>query len=61
MSQGRVMGEQVGGLEEQLVTQENFGGTKRDLGKHCVCHGSVMSELALDLFQNYYQTAFCSL
>jgi hypothetical protein len=51
----------VGGLGEQLVTLGNFGGTKRDLGKHCICHGSVMSELASNLFQNYYQTAFCSL
>ena len=43
MSQGRVMGEQVEGLEEQFVTHEIFGGIKRDLGEHCVCHGSVMS------------------
>jgi hypothetical protein len=55
------MEEQVGGLGEHLVIYENFGGTKRDLGEHSICHGSVMSQLALDLFQNYYQTAFCSL
>jgi hypothetical protein len=55
------MGKQVGGLEEQLVTKENFGGTKKDLGKCCIRHGSDRSELALDLFQNYYQIAFCSL
>jgi hypothetical protein len=55
------MGEQVGGLGEQLVTKENFGGTKRDLGKQCIYHESVISDLALDLSQNYYQIAFCSL
>jgi hypothetical protein len=55
------MREQVGGLGEQLVTWENFRGTKKDLDKHCICHGSVMLELALDLFQNYYKIAFCSL
>jgi hypothetical protein len=51
----------VGGLEEQLVTKGNIGGNKRDLGKHCICHGSIMSKLALNLFQNYYQIAFRSL
>jgi hypothetical protein len=67
MSQGRGMGEQVGGLGEHDYirelwgNQEGLGGTKRDLGEYCICYGSVMLELALDLFQNYYQTAFCSL
>jgi hypothetical protein len=37
------MEEQVGGLGEQLVTKENFRGTKKDLGKRCICHGSVLS------------------
>jgi hypothetical protein len=46
MSQGRGMGEQVGGLGEHDYIRELW---------------SVMLELALDLFQNYYQTAFCSL
>ena len=55
------MGEQVKGLEDQLVTWEKFEGTKKYLGKYCICHGFVMSELILDLFQNYYQIAFCSL
>jgi hypothetical protein len=47
----------MGGLGEHL---ENFEGTNRDSGKQCILHGSVMSKLALDLLQNYYQTAFCS-
>jgi hypothetical protein len=32
-----------------------LGGTKRELGKRCTCHGS-----ALDLSPNYYQIAFAS-
>jgi hypothetical protein len=60
MSQGRGMGEQVKDLGEQLVTLGNFGGTKRDLGKHCICHGSVMSKLALDCLVNSCKIAFGS-
>ena len=39
---------------------ENFRGTQRDLGELCLCYGSDMSNLALDLSGNYYKTSFCS-
>jgi hypothetical protein len=38
-----------------------LGGTKRDLGELCFCHGFFLSDLVLDLSENYYQTPFCSL
>jgi hypothetical protein len=31
------------------------------LGELYSCHGTVMSQLALALSPNYYQTPFCSL
>jgi hypothetical protein len=61
MSQGRKRyGRASGRFGEAVGYIKEFWRTKRDLGKHYICYGSVMLELTLNCLANSCKTTFDS-